>query len=346
MSENSRRDINRKKRRNRRILYFFIGIFLIGYGLFWKAYFDVNNTADNIYNSVEINKKRESDVAIKATQPISFAFLGVDNGYLEREGMPGRSDAIMVGTVNPNTKTTTLVSIPRDTYALMDGYETEYGYPFYDKLTHAYAFGEAEMALNSIQEVVNVPIDYYVEVNMQGLIDIVDALGGIEITSPLTFNYQGSQFYKGETRTINGNEALAFSRMRHDDIDGDFGRQNREKMVVKALLDKIVSLDSLKNYQSILDTLEDNVRTNLTFKDMTNMVAAYGKSLENFEQESMTGDELWLDEVYYFYIHPNERLAVSNLLREQLELPEITVDDLHLSETDYYQLEYAEYNSY
>lgn len=327
----------KKKRRNGRILYVILGVFLVAYTLFWKAYNDVNRTSNNIFNGLDMNNKR--DVVIEATQPISFAFLGVDNGAKGRDTITGRTDAILIGTVNPKTRTTTLTSIPRDTYAWMVGYEPYEGMQYYDKLTHAYAFGEAEMAINSIQELLNIPIDYYVEVNMQGLIDIVDALGGIEITSPLTFDYEGSFFTEGETRLINGNEALAFSRMRKTDPEGDFGRQKREKIVIKAIMDKALSLGSIVNYDKILKTLEDNVKTNLTIKDMTDMYFSYGKSLDNFNAESLIGEELWLDEIYYLYTYPEDRLELSNLLRSELELEKITLEDLTLSDVDYYNYE-------
>ncbi|QIK51216.1 transcriptional regulator [Jeotgalibaca porci] len=332
-----------KKRRNRKVLYLFIGIFLIGYTFFWKALNDVNRTSNNIFNSLNTNNKRESQVVIEATQPISFAFLGVDNGSFDRVDVPGRTDAILIGTVNPNTRTTTLTSIPRDTYALMVDYEPYEGMPYYDKMTHAYAFGDAEMAINSVQEHLNIPVDYYVEVNMQGLMDIVDALGGIEVTSPLTFDYQGNYFTEGETRIITGKEALAFSRMRKTDPEGDFGRQKREKLVIKAILDKALSLGTITNYESILETLEDNVKTNLTINDMTDMYFSYGKSLKNFETKNLVGEELWLDDIYYLYTYPEDRLALSNELRAELELPEITIDDLELSDVDYYNYE-PDYN--
>lgn len=346
--EEKRLDRNKKKRRNRKILYVVLGIFLIGYAWFWKAYNDVNRTSNNIFNKLTTDDKRESSIVIEATQPISFAFLGVDNGAYGRQEEVGRSDAILVGTVNPKTHTTTLVSIPRDSYALMVGYEP-YGQPYYDKLTHAYAFGEAEMTINSIQEFIDIPIDYYVEVNMQGLMDIVDAIGGIEVTSPLTFDYEGNYFTEGETRLLNGTEALAFARMRKTDPEGDFGRQKREKLVIKAILDKALSLGSLMNYESILETLENNVRTNLTFKDMKDIYSAYGKSLENFQQDSLPGEELWLDDIYYYYVYPEDRLALSNQLRKELELPEIELDDLPLLDVDYGYLDggyYYEEESY
>lgn len=335
---------NKKKRRNRRVLFLIIGIFLIGYTVFWKVYNDIHQTSNNIFNSLDTNDKRESSVFIEATQPISFAFLGVDNGAYGRQEEVGRSDAILIGTVNPKTRTTTLVSIPRDSYALMAGYEPYEGMQYYDKLTHAYAFGEAEMAINSIQEFVNIPIDYYVEVNMQGLMDIVDALGGIEVKSPLTFEYERNYFVKNEKRVLNGTEALAFARMRKTDPEGDFGRQKREKLVIKAILDKALSLGSLMNYESLLKTLENNVRTNLTFKDMADMYTAYGKSLENFKQDSLAGEELWLDEIYYYYVQPEERLDISNRLRQELELSEVILENMELSDVDYNYLDYTYYN--
>lgn len=341
--EENRSTKNKKKRRNRKILYIVLILFIFIYTILWKAFFDVNRTSLNIFNNVDTNNKRDSQVHIEATQPISFAFLGVDNGSVDRAEDVGRSDAILIGTVNPKTRTTTLVSIPRDTYSLMVGYEPYEGMEYYDKLTHAYAFGEAELAINSIQELLNIPIDYYVEVNMQGLIDMVNALGGIEVTSPLTFDYQGSYFIEGETRTINGREALAFSRMRKTDPEGDFGRQKREKIVIKAILDKALSFSSITNYESILETLEDNVKTNLTFNDITDMYFSYNKSLENFETTNLVGEELWLDEIYYLYTYPEDRLEISNLLRNELEMEKITVDDLSLSELDYQHLEFGNY---
>lgn len=323
------------------ILYVGVGIFLVAYAFFWKIYLDVNDSADKVFNDVETNNKRDEAVTIEATHPISFAFLGIDNGAFGREDA-GRSDAVIVGTVNPKTKTTTLVSLPRDSYTLMDGYEMWDDSPFYDKLTHAYAFGGAKMSINSIQEFLNIPIDYYVEINMQGLVDIVDALGGIEVESPLTFDYMEHYFTKGETRLLNGNESLAFSRMRKTDPDGDFGRQEREKLVIKAILDKVLSLDSVVNYQSILYTLEENVKTNLSYKDMKKMLSSYSKSLDNFEQDNLLGDELWLNDIYYLYVPPENRLELSNKLRRELEISEIEVEDLNLSDYDYSYIDYSD----
>ena len=213
---------------------------------FFKAYSDIGSTAESIYNEVSVVEMREESIEVEtATQPISFLLLGADTGTAEEERTEtGRSDTIIVCTVNPNTKTTTLLSIPRDSYAEIVGYSDVYDYygDYYDKMNHAYAFGGTEMSINTVQEFLNVPIDYYVEVNFDGLVDIVDAVGGIEITSPLTFDFYGPQFIEGETRILTGFEALQFARMRKQDPDGDLGRQARQQMVIKAILDKALTM--------------------------------------------------------------------------------------------------------
>lgn len=337
------------KRKKRRLILVAIGALLLLYTWGWKVYYDINHTTDSIYSEVRTNDKRGGDFAdINASEPISFALLGVDNGAYNRKDVPGRSDAILVGTINPKTKKTTLVSIPRDTYALMEGYETTWGGDYYDKLTHAYAFGGAEMTIDSIQELLNIPIDYYVEVNMQGLMDVVDAIGGIKVKSPLTFEYQDHYFIKNQTRKIDGTEALAFSRMRKEDPEGDFGRQKRQKIVIEAIIDKVLSFSTLTRYQSVLKTMQDNVKTNVTFKEMGDLVAGYRNALGNIEEDNLIGEELWLDEVYYLYTHPSDRVEIANELRQELELDSIEVADLYLSETDYYYLSdsYYEEESY
>lgn len=306
----------------------------------FKAYSDIGSTAESIYTSVNVNEMREEEIEVEtATQPISFLLLGADTGTAEEERTEtGRSDTIIVCTVNPNTKTTTLLSIPRDSYAEIVGYSDVYDYygDYYDKMNHAYAFGGTEMSINTVQEFLNVPIDYYVEVNFDGLVDIVDAVGGIEITSPLTFDFYGPQFIEGETRILDGYEALQFSRMRKQDPEGDLGRQKRQQMVIKAILDKVLTMGTVVNYKNILATLEDNVQLNMSLDEIISVASGYRKSMENFQQFYVEGEELYIDEIYYYYVDPKERLRLSNILRTELELPEITIDEISTSANEPY----------
>ena len=283
---------------------------------------------------------REEEIEVEtATQPISFLLLGADTGTAEEERTEtGRSDTIIVCTVNPNTKTTTLLSIPRDSYTEIVVYSDLYDYygDYYDKMNHAYAFGGTEMSINTVQEFLNVPIDYYVEVNFDGLVDIVDAVGGIEITSPLTFDFYGPQFIEGQTQTLTGYDALQFSRMRKQDPEGDLGRQKRQQMVIKAILDKVLTMGTVVNYKNILATLEDNVQLNMSLDEILSIASGYRKSMENFQQFYVEGEEMYIDEIYYYYVDPQERLRLSNILRTELELPEITIDEISTSANEPY----------
>lgn len=324
----------KKKKRNRIIILSLMSVLLVAFGIFWTVYDDVESTLKTVFEDVKTENMREEEVSVDATHPISFALLGIDmygDGIAEGSG---RSDTIIVATVNPKTKKTTIVSVPRDSYAEMVGYETNL-YPEYnDKITHAYAFGSTQMAINSIQEFLNVPIDYYVEINMQGLHDIVEAIGGIELTSPLTFEFEGSSFVEGEIKLADGWDALAFARMRKDDPEGDLGRQNRQRMVIKAILDKLISIDSVTNYKKILSAVEVNIQTNLSFEDLLDIKSGYVDALDTFTQLSIAGEELYYDEIYYYYVNPEERLRIANTLREELEIDEVQFSDMNLSDAD------------
>lgn len=337
-------EIRKSRQGKKRILKTVLSVLMIAMvgviAYMFKAYSDIGSTAESIYNEVSVVEMREESIEVEtATQPISFVLLGVDTGTAEEERTEtGRSDTIIVCTVNPNTKTTTLLSIPRDSYAEIVGYSDVYDYygDYYDKMNHAYAFGGTEMSINTVQEFLNIPIDYYVEVNFDGLVDIVDAVGGIEITSPLTFDFYGPQFIEGQTQTLTGYDALQFSRMRKQDPEGDLGRQKRQQMVIKAILDKVLTMGTVVNYKNILSTLEDNVQLNMSLDEIISVASGYRKSMENFQQFYVEGEELYIDEIYYYYVDPKERLRLSNILRTELELPEITIDEISTSANEPY----------
>ena len=337
-------EIRKSRQGKKRILKTVLSVLMIAMvgviAYMFKAYSDIGSTAESIYNEVSVVEMREESIEVEtATQPISFVLLGVDTGTAEEERTEtGRSDTIIVCTVNPNTNTTTLLSIPRDSYAEIVGYSDVYDYygDYYDKMNHAYAFGGTEMSINTVQEFLNIPIDYYVEVNFDGLVDIVDAVGGIEITSPLTFDFYGPQFIEGQTQTLTGYDALQFSRMRKQDPEGDLGRQKRQQMVIKAILDKVLTMGTVVNYKNILSTLEDNVQLNMSLDEIISVASGYRKSMENFQQFYVEGEELYIDEIYYYYVDPKERLRLSNILRTELELPEITIDEISTSANEPY----------
>ncbi len=314
-NELSRR--SRKKKRGRRGCFWIIGLLfliLIGLGVF--IYYELRSTTNTIHSDITAEtipheSRQEKEVDLAGEAPFSVLLLGIDTGDMGRVDR-GRSDTMMVATVNPNTDQTTIVSIPRDTYTEIVGRGTM------DKINHAYAFGGPAMAVNSVQNLLDIPIDYFVSVNMRGIQQIVDAVGGIHVAPSRTFSQSGYQFIEGQPTHMDGQMALAYSRMRQE--DGDYARQGRQREVVVAIVDQIASLNSIANYQSILETTENNVLTNMQFNDMVNVFVNYRGATGNIQEVQMSGSGTMMDGVYYEIIPDEEIANISQQLKSELEI--------------------------
>ncbi|MGX9134520.1 LCP family glycopolymer transferase [Rummeliibacillus sp. JY-2-4R] len=274
-----------------------------------------NLTASMKEAHVNINrdqsKHRANQVSFDKRDPFSILLLGVDG----REGEIGRSDTIIVLTVNPNTKSTKMLSIPRDTYTEIVGNNT------FDKLNHAYVFGGIKMSMDSVEKLLNIPIDYVGEINMDGFSDMIDAVGGITVDSPRDFEQNGYQFHKGENR-LDGKGALAYVRNRHDDPEGDFGRQKRQRQLISGIIQEAGTVDSLFNYKDIFNSLGKNVQTNLTFSEMMKLLQNYKDSISNIDQLRFEdGNGEIINGIWYYKMSDMELSEISGKLREQLELP-------------------------
>ena len=281
-----------------------------------------------IHQEVETVNLREKEIS--DNDSFSVLLLGIDNGAYGRGTEVGRSDTMLVVTVNEKLGKTTIVSIPRDSYTEIVGYGTN------DKINHAYAFGQEKMSINSVQNMLNIPIDYYVTVDMGGLMGLVDAVGGLDITPVLTFTYEGESFTEGVDRHVDGEAALRYARMRYDDPEGDMGRQKRQQYVIQKLVEKLLNITSVTRYEEILKTLENSVRTNFTLDKLLSVKNNYPKALKNFESDKISGSGTMIGGIYYFVVPEDERLRISNLLRENLELQK--VDSLKHIETNETQI--------
>lgn len=294
----------------------FVFITVVGIYVF-DVYRNIDSTTNEIYEPVdeEVEQVRSSSADLSSKEPISILLLGVDTGDLGRTER-GRSDTMMVVTVNPNTKKSTLLSIPRDTYTEIVGYGTN------DKLNHAYAFGGNSMAINSVQNLLDIPIDYYVTVNMAGIQEIVNAVGGVDVVSPLTFTSTGYTFYEGDVTHLDGAAALAFARMRYEDPNGDTGRQARQRLIIEGVVDKVTSASTLVNYQNILGSLSNNVQTNFQMKDYLALQGNdYLAAARNITSEQMGGSGgIGDDGIYYNWLSEEELYRVQSLLQSELEL--------------------------
>jgi polyisoprenyl-teichoic acid--peptidoglycan teichoic acid transferase len=314
--------INRKKYKKKRKKWlrytmFTLLFMLAGGGLyFYNVYSDVASAVNKMNNPIsrEVSEKREEKVEFNRQDPISILMVGVD----EREEDNGRTDSMLVITVNPEKKTTKIVSIPRDTRTeLID--KDNPSKKRVDKINHAYAYGGIEMSIDTVENFLNIPIDYYVQVNMEGFKDIVDAVGGIDVDNQYAFELDGVSLKTGPQH-LNGTKALQYARMRMEDPRGDIGRGERQREVISKIIDKGKSLSTLTNYDDILGALENNIKTNLTLSEIIGMQSSYKTAAETIDKLEIEGMGEMINNGWYYMVSDETRQALSDELRAQLDL--------------------------
>ncbi|MBF6626749.1 LCP family protein [Aerococcaceae bacterium zg-BR9] len=232
-------------------------------------------------------------MTVKAAElkPMSILLLGTDTGALGRDEV-GRSDVLMVMTINPKNGRATITSIPRDTYVEI------VGRGFMDKINHAYAFGGAEMSMATVNKFFEMNLNHYIVVNMAGIKQIVDAVGGIDVTPPTSFEISGYTFIAGEKTHINGEQALAYARERYTS-GGDYARQERQREVIQAVIAKAGNAGSIFNLKEILFAMNQNVKTDLNMVSILKLFANYHDKIKTVESYQLTGTGTMIDGVYF-----------------------------------------------
>jgi polyisoprenyl-teichoic acid--peptidoglycan teichoic acid transferase len=319
------RTSKRKKKRSRIAKSFmtFIVLLLVAGGSYfaYDILYNAKKASDNIYQEIDSNKipsHRTEEVKV-TKDPFTILLVGI-------EGQKGgsRSDVVLLATVNPQTEEVYMLSIPRDTRL----YIPEVGYK--DKITHSYGHGGIESTIGAVHELIDIPIDYYIQTNFDGFEDIVDTLDGVKVDVPFTFKAQltGSLQWKtypeGEME-LNGNEALAYVRMRKSDPTGDIGRNERQQQVIKAIVDKGTSLSSITKVDDILQDLGENVKTNIPPSKFVSFMQLYSK-IKNTQIQNLKldGYNEMIDNVYY-YIPKDESIEELNTtLQNALKSKEFT----------------------
>lgn len=302
----------------------FIAILIIGLIVVIAAgayiFFQLQNTAGQMYDSSFdsiTSEYRDVEVNLSDGDPISVAIFGTDSDADRDLQLRGdRSDTIIIVTLNPETDTGTIMSIPRDTQTTISGIGSV------EKINHAHSYGGPTMARDTVESFLEVPIDYFVSVDMDGFMNIVDELGGVTVTSQDTFSIENYNFQANQTYTMSGEEALMYSRARKTaGSGGDFGRQARQQQVVQAIGNEIVGLNTVTNFNSILDVLGENVITNVKFSEIYDLISKYqdaANSLEQIELEGeggIQGDGLW-----YYNPYDSSLENARSIMKDNLNL--------------------------
>jgi len=177
-----------------------------------------------------------------------------------------RSDVNMILTVNPQTHKILLTSIPRDYYVELASYGA------YDKLTHSGIYG-IEETVATVENLLDIEINYYVKVNFTTVTKLVDALGGITVDSDYAFTSKDGYYYEEGENHVNGEEALSFARERKAFAAGDNQRVKNQQAVITGIIEKVTgSTAILTSYSNLLEAMSDNVEMNMSSKDITSLV--------------------------------------------------------------------------
>ena len=348
LQENTRNKPKKNKKKIKIIISAILFVLLIGGGYTW---FLVNKASSAVRNAAhDLARGDKSDLRDKAVKPItnnvSVLVMGVDESDVRGKeyGEAIRTDALLLATFNKDSKTVKLLSIPRDTYTYIPIEKKK------DKITHAHAFGSAkngknggpQASIDAVEKLMNVPVDYFVKFNFKSFIKIVDDLGGVEVDVPVEFTEQDSNdnaeaihLEKG-VQKLNGEEALALARTRH--IDSDAMRGQRQQLVIEAILKKLTSVGSVTKVGNIIDDINGQFVTNLTFDDMLSFYK-YGSDSE-IEKLQIQGDDCYMAKgddtcsksagggrTYYYNPDKKELANVTNELRTHLGLPAYTKFD-------------------
>lgn len=305
--------VNRSKKNKKmglptKLILWFFGI-LVLLALLAVIYlgFKIFSVGGSIHNPLDRDKSslRDKDVNLDDGDPFTVALFGVDSdAKRDAEGGGQRSDTVMVLSINPQKKTTEIVSIPRDTQAEIVGKGTT------EKINHAYAYGGPDMAVKSVENLLNVPIDHYATIDMDGMQDMIDTVGGINVTSNASFSYDGYQFSEGVQSHMDGEEAMAFIRSRKEEgAGGDFGRQERQQLVIQGLANKLTSISSVTHFNSLMNHVEDNVKTDLTVGELNKIRSNYNEANEQVNRHQLDGQGGIQDDGLYYFIPSESSLS-------------------------------------
>lgn len=256
---------------------------------------------NHLFNKIEKIEIDKSDVGIKdeveeklsaySDSVINIALFGID----AEDGGVGRSDSIIIATIDTTHKKLKLISIMRDSYVTIEGHGD-------DKINHAYAFGGPQLAIKTLNENFDLNIDDFVAVNFTTLPKIIDMLGGvtIDITSEEVSHIPGID--TAGTYTLTGEQALAYSRIRYAS-GGDYVRTDRQRTVLSKVFEKVLSIN-FTQYPSLLSEILPMVQTNLDYSEILNLGNEVLKmGVTTLEQERFPRDGYcegkMIDKIYY-----------------------------------------------
>ncbi|WP_081389994.1 LCP family protein [Paenibacillus odorifer] len=286
-----------------------------------ESYVPLKETEDDGIQAMTENKNR----------PFSILLLGTDQRGKEN----GLSDSIIYTVIRPEDHKALLVSIPRDSYAEIIGAENIKGARKETKINAAHSYGGPQMSVDTVKNLLNAPIDYYATINFNGLVGVTDALGGVVLPITKVIENKSPDHEKLRIEPnkpiYSGKEALMYVRYRED---SDFKRTERQRIFLKAALDRMKRIDNILNIQNIIETAGSNFKTNMKsdfILDLAKKVILEGGTPE-ITSHMLQGEGKHTDQWYYI-LDENDVKRTHEMIEIWLN-PESTEADLITASKD------------
>ncbi len=328
MSENSRKTLRKSKKRKlrKRAIFILVPAVIAFIGLSYAAYLYVK--ADTVLSdSYQDDGREKSDLREEKVDPsednVSILIAGVDASDVRNNEDHSRTDTLMLATLNKEEKSVKMLSIPRDSYV----YIPEVGYE--SKINHAHAYGGIDATVKTVENLMDIPVDYYVKLNFEAFIDVVNAVNGITVNVPYELYEQNSNDVKGAVHLVpgeqelNGEEALALARTRK--YDNDIERGKRQQKIIKSVIKKTISIDSILKYDDIIEAVGKNMATNMKFDEMKSFISyGTGNGSLSFETYTLEGSDYQPDDTYYWKLDDIALNETKEMFKHHLEIDSTT----------------------
>lgn len=274
---------------------FFI-VFTLGFGAFTHFVLkDEPKTEEQIEQAKQLDVKEEKE-------RVNILLMGVDSLEGSKEGI--RTDTMMLVSFDPNTKKGSILSIPRDSRVKIRGRNG------YDKINAAHAYGGVELAINTVKDLVGVPIHHYVKVDYQALFKTVDDIGGVEIDVPMRMRYRDPyatpplniNLEKG-LQTLDGQKAMQFLRFRKGYVNQDLGRIESQQKFIQAVVDKVMSPSSIVHIGDYIETFNMYVDTDMSKAEMLMLAKdAVGMKKDDIYKAVVPGVPAMISGISYYKV--------------------------------------------
>ena len=295
----------RKAKKKHRIWPWIVMVLVFLGAALGGAYFASNS----LLEKPTTNVKHEE--LLTAKDKATIMIMGVD----ERDDDVGRSDTLMIASIDPKTKQASLLSVPRDTRVKIKGHG-------FDKVNAAYAYGKQSLSQDTVENLLGVNIDHYIIINTKSFKKIIDAIGGIDIDVPKRMHYEdpwdddGGLIIDFQPGMQHMDGAKAVTYVRYRDEEGDLGRIRRQQDFVRACMDKVLSPAIIPKLPSVVKEIMESIDTDLSLRQILEFVGTLKESKENgLKTDMVPGKPMYIDGVSYWIPNLNKlRMTVADTL--------------------------------